>query len=215
MSDKKINFNKRISMVKRETFKSITGDGELGSIAGTKKQGYYSLKSIFLHSNPFLDKYDLDIDLEIGKDNVQYTWIDCADDSDKVRKGVIDFSVIVGLKKLQLMANDVQSDGGVKSYIRRYALNIILNLPSTDVIDTDPWIMTLEKADTKKLVNVLYKVCEKDYDKAVNELYELSSFTNKENKKVGCRDFNKLDDNTKWLNSTILKAKKKYPNYFK
>lgn len=140
MSTDKMSFNKRIMMVKKTTFEGVTSSKELDSIASTKKQGYYSLKTIFTYLYPALDEYNLDLDLEIMPDKIIGNWYDCL--SDKERKVNVDFTELrekmSQVKKLPLMANEVQSDGAEKSYTRRYAYTIVLGLNATDEIENIP-----------------------------------------------------------------------------
>jgi hypothetical protein len=138
MKNTEMSFNKRIVMVKKEVFEGVTSSNELDSIAGTKKQGYYSLNTIFKFLYPALEKYDVDLDLDIAESQIIGNWYDCL--SDKQRTTIVDFSDMVekikDIRKLPLMANEVQSDGAVKSYTRRYALTNILGLNATDEIET-------------------------------------------------------------------------------
>lgn len=151
MKNNEISFNKRIVMVKKEVFDGVTSSNELGSIASTNKSGYYSLKTIFTSLYPALEKYDLDLELEIMPDKITCTWFDCLND-DKARAVYIDFSdlhdKLSKITKLPLMANEVQSDGAVKSYIRRYALTSVLGLNATDIIEQGNY-----KADQTKQPN--------------------------------------------------------------
>lgn len=131
--DEKLSFNKRISLVKKEVFEQLKETKELDNIKGTDKVGFYSLATIEKYLNPALDKYDLDLDLEIFADKIVGHWYDCIGDGQ--RDITIDFHRIENVGRLQLMANEVQSEGAVKSYTRRYALTAIMRLPSTDLID--------------------------------------------------------------------------------
>ena len=131
----KLSFNKRISLVKKYVFENLKETKELDNIKGTDKTGFYSLSTIEKYLFPALDIYDLDLDLEILSDKIIGHWYDCL--SDKQRDIEIDFHRIENVGKLQLMAHEVQSEGAVKSYTRRYALTAILRLPSTDIIDSD------------------------------------------------------------------------------
>lgn len=133
MDNQKISFNKRISLVKKEVFENLKETKELDNIKGTNKVGFYSLSTIEKYLFPALDRYDLDLDLEIFKENIVGHWYDCI--GDNIRHIEVDFKRIENVEKLQLMANIVQSEGAVKSYTRRYALTAILRLPSTDLID--------------------------------------------------------------------------------
>lgn len=133
----KMSFNKRVSLVKKAVFEGVTNSKELDNIKGTDKTGFYSIATIEKHLNPALDKYDIDLDLVINENEIVGIWIDCEGDSEKTRSVNVDFSRIKAVGKLQLMANEVQSEGAVKSYTRRYALTSILRLPSTDIIDSN------------------------------------------------------------------------------
>jgi len=128
-------FNKRISLVKKYVFENLKETKELDNIKGTDKTGFYSLSTIEKYLFPALDLYDLDLDLEIFADKIVGHWYDC--NGDGQRDIEIDFHRIENIGKLQLMAHEVQSEGAVKSYTRRYALTAILRLPSTDIIDSD------------------------------------------------------------------------------
>jgi hypothetical protein len=129
-----MSFNKRVSLVKKDVFEQLKETKELDNIKGSNTSGFYSLSTIEKYLNPALDKYDLDLDLEIFSDKIVGHWYDCQ--SEKQRDIEIDFHRIENVDKLQLMANMVQSEGAVKSYTRRYALTAILRLPSTDLIET-------------------------------------------------------------------------------
>jgi hypothetical protein len=141
MDISKMSFNKRIRLVKKETFDAVIESSELGEISSRTKdgkkintgKGYYTLRTIFSALHPAMDKYDIDLEIMINKDNILCIWYDCIED--KKREVLIDFSSISGMQKLPLMNNMVQSDGAVKSYIRRYALTTLLNLNSTDDIE--------------------------------------------------------------------------------
>ena len=134
---KELSFNKRIFLTKKEVFEGCTGTKELDNIKGTNKIGFYSLSTIGKYLFPSLAKYSLDIDLNINEKEIIGIWYDGLDDN-KSRNVTVDFSRIKNIGRLQLMANEVQSEGAVKSYTRRYALTSILNLPSTDTIDPNP-----------------------------------------------------------------------------
>jgi hypothetical protein len=137
MDINKMSFNKRVRLVKKEVFDVVTKSNELGKIksnSGSKTEtGYYSLRTIFDALHPALDKYGVDVEPMFNKDNVVFTWYD--DESDAKRETMVDFSNLVGLAKLPMMANIVQSEGGVKSYLRRYGYTILFNLNSTDIIE--------------------------------------------------------------------------------
>jgi hypothetical protein len=138
MSEEKIlSFNKRISLAKKEVFDGVTTSKELENIKGTNTTGFYSIATIEKYLYPTLEKFDLDLDMIIEKDKIIGIWFDCFGQSEKTRSIVVDFSRIENIGKLQLMANEVQSEGAVKSYTRRYALSAILRLPSTDLIDSN------------------------------------------------------------------------------
>lgn len=139
MSEEKIlSFSKRISLAKKAVFDGVTTSKELENIKGTNTTGFYSIATIEKYLYPATEKYDLDLDLVIEKDKIIGIWYDCFGQSEKTRSIVVDFNRIENIGKLQLMANEVQSEGAVKSYTRRYALSAILRLPSTDLIDSAP-----------------------------------------------------------------------------
>ena len=218
-----LSFNKRISLVKKEVFEKVTSSDELSNISGTSSTGYYSLETIYKFLYPILDKYNLDVDIVVNKDNVTGTWIDCLGDSEKARIMVIDFSELVGLGKLPLMQNVIQSKGAVMSYLRRYFLTTFLGLPATDKIDgasagtnskqgTPPRAETVANDNTelKRLKNILYLACNKDNNAMLGALEQLTGFTNKDGKEIkGIRDFAKLSE--KRLEFTLKDAIKKYP----
>lgn len=133
MDINKMSFNKRVRLVKKETFEIVTKSNELGKIKDSKQTGYYSLRAIFDALHVSLDKYGVDVEPVINKENVVFTWYD--DFSEATRETMIDFSNLTGLQKLPMMANIVQSEGAVKSYVRRYAYTTLLNLNSTDTIE--------------------------------------------------------------------------------
>lgn len=139
MKNNEMNFNKRVMLVKKEVFEGITSSNELDSIASTKKQGYYSLNTILKYLYPVLEKYEVDLDLEIYSGQIIGHWYDCI--SDKERQVNVDFSELrekmSQIKKLPMMANEVQSDGAEKSYTRRYAYTSILGLNATDEIENN------------------------------------------------------------------------------
>lgn len=129
------SFNKRISLAKRQVFNSLSLSKELEAIRGSKQQGYYSLATILKALHEALYDQNLDFDLELHEDKCIGHWYDTM--SDKERLFIVDFNRIKEVERLQMMANVVQSEGAVKTYTRRYALTAILNLPSTDLIDSN------------------------------------------------------------------------------
>ena len=133
VDNKDLTFRKRVMLVKTSVCDELLTLNELSRIKSSDN-GFYSLSTICKSLSKYLFKYDIDLDLDIEVDKVIGTWFDCI--SDQERKIIIDFSRIKDVEKLQMMANIVQSEGGVKTYMRRYALTSILNLPATDTIDT-------------------------------------------------------------------------------
>ncbi|RPJ79834.1 MAG: hypothetical protein EHM20_00145 [Alphaproteobacteria bacterium] len=131
-----LGFNKRIQLCKKEVFTNVTESGELDNIKGTDKTGFYNLATIYKFLHPALDKYDLDLEMEMEPGQMRAAWIDCNGDTEKKRIIGIDFHGVKDVERLPLMANIVQSEGAVKTYLRRYALTFVLGLPSTDMIDT-------------------------------------------------------------------------------
>jgi len=129
--ENKLSFRKRIAKTKMEVFNKLQ-DIDLDKTAN-KRAGYYSLKSIMVSLNPVMDKYDIDIDINIGDDAVLISWIDCL--SESIHTSTIDIKKIKGVPKLPSMTNEVQSYGAILSYIRRYSLTIALNLNATDILE--------------------------------------------------------------------------------
>ncbi|MFX1499392.1 MAG: ERF family protein [Promethearchaeota archaeon] len=141
MSDQKLSFRKRKSLLKIELFNLLQSNAELDITANTK-QGYYSLKAIYSFLNPLLDKYDIDLSTQVDNNKVYITFADCnTTDHDTV---VVDVSKLAGVGRLPSMTNEVQSYGAELSYVRRYALTIALNINSTDSIEQN----------TKKTINL-------------------------------------------------------------
>lgn len=238
MSNEKLGFNKRISIVKKAVFDGVITSNELEDIKGTNKVGFYSIATICKHLYPVMNDNDIDLDLVITNTEVVGIWIDCQGDSDKTRSVNVDFSRIANVGKLQLMANEVQSEGAVKSYTRRYALTSILGLPSTDLIDnggsnsgykkktnnsTEPKEDQKKQQVTKegymkRIKKILYIVAGEDKEKAIKLLEEESkySFKDKETGKTvnikGIQNNTKIEDiNIKRLQATYGQIKVKYP----
>lgn len=131
--ENKFSFRKRIQLCKKETFESLQ-DIELDKTAN-KRAGYYSLKSIMSVLNGMLDKYDIDIEIAIAENMVTFTWYDC--NSEDVRATIIDISKIKDVGRLPSMSNEVQSYGAILTYVRRYALTVVLNLNATDILENN------------------------------------------------------------------------------
>jgi hypothetical protein len=222
--ENKLSFNKRISLVKKEVFEGVTNSGELDNIKGSNTTGFYSIATIDKYLHPCLDKYNLDLDLWIEKTKIVGIWYDC--ESDKTREVIIDFSRIENIGKLQLMANEVMSEGAVKSYTRRYALTSILMLPSTDLIENmaepkkpqptqstpppQPVMTDEEKEILSKIKNICYLASNKKESGMIDILEVASRFTTQDGKTVpGLRDFNKLAG--KRLGVVYGKLQKTYP----
>jgi hypothetical protein len=226
--ENKLSFNKRISLVKKEVFEGVTSSGELDNIKGSNTTGFYSLSTIDKYLHPCLDKYDLDLDLWIEKTKIVGIWYDC--ESDKTREVIVDFSRIENIGKLQLMANEVMSEGAVKSYTRRYALTSILMLPSTDLIEnmaqpkkpqqnTQPTqpvkpVMTEKEIEIlNKIKNICYLVADKNEKEMIKVLEQQSSFMTSDGKQIsGLKDFNKL--NGKRLMTVYGQLQKSFPETY-
>lgn len=228
----KLNFNKRIILTKRGTFNSLIENKDLDNIAGTNDKGYYTLKSIFKALYPMLEKYSVDLELTIDKDKILGVWYDC--ESDKTREVWVDFSSLVGLERLPSMKNIVQSDGAVKTYIRRYALTNILGLNSTDIIEngtgnekrysnnktsknasskTDDKETKTEEKIRALTWYTLKNFNKKDEDKCKEELKKLTTFEGKNGTIEGIDDINKLRGQR--LKILYGKVKKIHENEFK
>lgn len=196
-----LSFNKRVSRVKKEVFEALKDNKELDSIKGTNETGFYSIKTIEKHLFRLLEIYDLDLDLEIHREKITGLWIDCIEGSEKIRTIDIDFSRISEVGKLQLMANEVQSEGAVKSYTRRYALTAILNLPSTDIIDSDTIINGNKNGNGGNggnSGNTNYKVTEKQMNRyfalvksAGKDINSTNDYVMKNNNLKNINDMNK------------------------
>lgn len=131
MENTKMTFRKRIMKCKQEVF-GLLQTVELDNTSN-KKAGYYSLKSIISVLNPILDKYDIDLELNIKEFIVTATWYDCI--TENGRETVLDCTKIKDIAKLPMMTNEVQSFGAIITYIRRYAYTLILGLNATDLIE--------------------------------------------------------------------------------
>lgn len=141
---KKMSFNKRISLVKINTFEGVK-DSHLDKIAakGNTDKGYLSLKNIYNVLNPLLSMFHLDLDISIKKDEAIVTWFDCI--SDKERQSTYNISQIEGVKTLPSMTNEVATMGACFTYIRRYALTSVLGLQAVDIIEN------INNSDIKKI----------------------------------------------------------------
>lgn len=150
------NFRKRILLVKTQVVDELMGNGKLKKVEGSRNAGYFDLEEIFKCLNPLLVENEIDLDVEILKDKVIIRWWDCL--SDSFKDVSVDFSSLIDLEKLSLMKNKVQSEGAKQTYIRRYALNCALNLPSGDEIDNKDWnkIPSEPKEDNK--IQILYNI---------------------------------------------------------
>lgn len=127
----KLSFNKRIARTKMEVAPLIQAE-DLDK-AGNTRSGYYSIKTIMSNLNAVMDKYDIDIDLNIAGKIIYCTWIDC--ESEATRVVTIELKPIDEIERLASMQNIIQSQGAVMSYYRRYALTNVLNLNATDLIE--------------------------------------------------------------------------------
>lgn len=127
----KLSFNKRIARTKMEVAPLIQSE-DLDK-AGNTRSGYYSIKTIMSNLNVVMDKYDIDIDLNIAGKIIYCTWIDC--ESEATRVVTIELKPIDEIERLASMQNIIQSQGAVMSYYRRYALTNCLNLNATDLIE--------------------------------------------------------------------------------
>lgn len=219
MSENTMSFNKRICAVKKEVFEFLKDTKELEALKGTNTTGYYSLATIEKYLHPALYAYDLDLDLEVHADKIVGHWYDCI--SDKERTIEVDFSRIVNVGRLQLMANEVMSDGAVKSYTKRYAYGVILRLPSTDMIEnqtpsTPQKSPTPQKAPTPStpqksiyinqkqisLVKIKQKLAglnDETFKKYLNDRFKIGSckFLTNEMLEVVLKKLNKTIDNQK------------------
>jgi hypothetical protein len=144
--ENKLSFNKRILLTKKQVFEGVQ-QVELDKTANDKA-GYHSLKSIMIVLNPLLDKYGLDLELDIKKTEVIITWYDCLED--KQRKSSIDISKIENVSRLPSMTNEVQSMGACLTYVRRYAYTTALNLNATDTIENSTGKGNGDKPPTKQ-----------------------------------------------------------------
>jgi len=166
------NFRKRILLVKTQVVNKLMGNGKLKKVEGSRNAGYFDLEEIFKCLNPLLVENNVDVDVLISKDKVNIIWLDCL--SDDTRNVEVDFSSLIDLEKLSLMKNKVQSEGAKQTYIRRYALNCALNLPSGDEIDNKNWN---KPAPAKSLKT------------AENNTHELSnSLQSAQNNKLGTKE---------------------------
>lgn len=131
MENTKMTFRKRILKTKLEVF-GLLQTVELDNTSN-KKAGYYSIKSIISVLNPIMDKYDVDLELNIKEFIVTATWYDCI--TENGRETILDCTKIKDIAKLPMMSNEVQSLGAIITYIRRYAYTLILGLNATDLIE--------------------------------------------------------------------------------
>lgn len=182
---KKLSFNKRISLVKKGTLEALIKNSDMENIPGASTTGYFPLRSIFEALNPLLDNYNLDIDLEIKPKEIVGHWYNCDCSGEGHREIHIDFAQLENVQKLSLMKNIVQSNGAVKTYIRRYALTNMLNLHATDIIESQG-----QGQGNKKIINrnqqqqqqlnrlkrILYLAMNKDDKKVFEELTLLTKF---------------------------------------
>lgn len=132
MENTKMTFRKRILKTKLEVFEILQKEVELDNTSN-KKAGYYSIKSIISVLNPIMDKYDVDLELNIKEFIVTATWYDCI--TENGRETILDCTKIKDIAKLPMMSNEVQSLGAIITYIRRYAYTLILGLNATDLIE--------------------------------------------------------------------------------
>jgi hypothetical protein len=150
------NFRKRIILVKTQVADELMRNGKLKKVEGSRNAGYFDLEEIFKCLNPLLVENNVDLDVEILKDKVIIRWLDCL--SDSFKDVSVDFSSLIDLEKLSLMKNKVQSEGAKQTYIRRYALNCALNLPSGDEIDNKDWNKTPPEPKEDNKSQILYNI---------------------------------------------------------
>lgn len=132
--ENKLSFFKRIALTKSELFTNIQSE-DLDK-AGNNRSGYYSIKTIMLHLNPIMTKYDLDFDIIISDKLARFIWIDT--ETEKTREITLELKPMSEIERLASMQNIVQSGGAVLSYYKRYLLTTALNLNSTDLIENSP-----------------------------------------------------------------------------
>lgn len=209
-----LGFNKRIQLCKQEVFKGVTESGELDNIKGTDKQGFYSLATIYKFLHPALDKYDLDLELIVNRGISKGIWIDCNGNTGTIREIEIDFTRIENVEKLPMMANIVQSEGAVKTYIRRYSLTLILGLPSTDLIDTQDQKQGQKNQTNQNKSDQPPKLANESQLKAMFTLMNIKGITKETMKKSIKKQYN--IDSSKQLNvkqyNDIMKYFKSLPD---
>lgn len=171
----KLSFKKRISIVKANVCMKVIESKELSKLgSGTTKSGYYSLSTIIQILQPELLLNDLDLDIKMFDNKVVGVWIDCQDNSDLEKEVEFDLTrlsnIILELKRLPQMQNEIQTEGSIKTYFRRYALTSFLNLPATDEIDSNN--------DDKKQKNIPQKQGKNFEGLNKEQLEKLNNFDN-------------------------------------
>lgn len=131
MSDIKLSFNKRISLTKKEVFDLVQSDGL--DKGGNGRSGYYSIKTIMSNLNKTMDKYDIDLDVDISGKVISCIWLDCLSEATRIVS--IELKPVDEIERLASMQNIIQSEGAVLTYYRRYAITNCLNLNATDLIE--------------------------------------------------------------------------------
>jgi len=224
MENNKLSFNRRIALTKMEVFELLQSV-ELDKTANNKS-GYYSIKSIVTVLNPVLEKYNLDMELNILPKEVLIIWYDC--NGDNTRSSTIDISKIENIGRLPSMTNEVQSMGACLTYVRRYAYTVALNLNATDNIENntgkeknndnqnDKNVNTTEfnNETLEKVQRILYLVANKNVKKSIDLLEKYTEFIGRDGEKVqGLRDFKKLKGGR--LKATYGKLQKEFPLFYK
>lgn len=181
MEKNKLSFSKRIFLCKRDTFEKLKEiDIEK---ADNTKVGFHSIKNIITALNPILEKYDLDLDVEIKQNEVISSWFDNQDEA-KVRSNILDFSRVPEIGKLPLMKNEIMSYGALISYIRRYALTLVLNLNATEKIGNTNNLPKLTQNQIARLFAIANKknLTEKDIKKVIKTEWNIESIKELNNK---------------------------------
>lgn len=186
MENTKMTFRKRILKTKLEVFEILQKEVELDNTSN-KKAGYYSIKSIISVLNPIMDKYDVDLELNIKEFIVTATWYDCI--TENGRETVLDCTKIKDIAKLPMMSNEVQSLGAIITYIRRYSYTLILGLNATDLIENghnnnpapnnNPKANLIDDNQRKKLFAVSKDAgkSKEDLNLFIKKVYNLDSIT--------------------------------------
>lgn len=208
--ENKPTFSKRIALTKKEVFELVQKENL--EKAGNTRSGYYPIKVIMSALNPTLDKYDLDVEVLIaGTGCINCIWIDCL--SDKTRSVPIELKPIHEIERLAGMQNIVQSQGGVMTYYRRYALTNLLNLNATDLIENStgknhqdkvnkqqkPSVL-VNQDDLKKMFTLMTKknITIDSMEKSIKKQYNLD-----DNKQLTKTQYNQI---MSYLNSIEMRA---------